>query len=316
MQNWCIQFCVCSTIIAIYCIVTSKTFIQNKTKMPCSVCCESGHNKTTCRKKFSTESSTKPAVVEQKCTVNVNVRLSKIKTSHDVYTQPPVDGTKNKKSEPITDGQLDTKRLDRIKTDKIVNRRVDENKNFISKVTTPIEKESHNKKNVIERNTTNRNTVNLNRNKTNTWKDIKIENGDKDILCDMGLKRFLEGPTDDDGEGYIYMYTYSNSKKNEAAKQSSSFKIGMTKNLPERRIQILGNENNEKYVKIHSEKVCWRRLAENLIHKELTAKGYHSPRKDVKGGTEWFRGDKDEILKIIRLVIRFLNAYALPLQVH
>ncbi|KAG4074278.1 hypothetical protein HA402_008687 [Bradysia odoriphaga] len=126
------------------------------------------------------------------------------------------------------------------------------------------------------------------------------------------MRRFFEGPTKDEGDGYIYMYTYDSNII--AVKQQFTFKIGMTKNLPDRRIQVLGQDNHEKYVKVHSEKVSWRRLAENLIHKQLTAKGHHCPRKDVKGGTEWFKGSRDEILNVIHLVIRFLNVYALPLQ--
>lgn len=160
-------------------------------------------------------------------------------------------------------------------------------------------------------------TESLNKKTFQSWKDIEISDGDKEILCKQGMIRFFEGPTDDEGEGYIYMYTYSDTDERKSIMDSttdSTFKIGMTKHLPERRIHVLGNANKEKYILVHSHKIAWRRLAEQLIHKQLTVNGYHSPREGVKGGTEWFKGKKDEIINVMKLVIRFLNVYGLALE--
>ncbi len=296
--------------------------------MPCSLCRESGHNKTTCRKKYSTQSFIKPKLPERDVQDREKIEKSQERDGSSQSKCSTLEYREKKSSnkKPYV-GQLSSQIVSVEKSCKSdTNRKsdvanVDENRNVISIKSidsiSPSNNKSEHKK--ISNRSGIRSTLNQHvtargspkKPAPNNWKDIKIEDGDKDILCDLGMVRFLEGPSVDEGDGYIYMYTFDSCVR---AEQRSTFKIGMTKNLPERRIQVLANENHEKYMKVHSEKVAWRRLAENLIHKQLIANGYYSPRKDVKGGTEWFKGKKDDILNVIHLVIRFLNAYALPLQ--
>lgn len=354
--------------------------------MPCSLCKKTGHNKTTCQRKFSTDSIVsnpsngyqeinKLLSVESdeslsktgKCskpkskisTVETNKKSNEIGNSdksnktkinrtsavvnrENVSDKPLVNTVKyssNVNSAPkIHRAQIDKKSTENINIDKNKSasnsealrvNRADNDKKFVSPKHDPSTNKKVNPTNDYESpaNSSSRLAqpkacapeLKLNEPKSankpvkKNWKDIKVEDGDKDILCHSAMERFFEGPTKDDGEGYIYTYTYEGNKT-VTAKQQSTFKVGMTKNLPERRIQVLAHDNHEKYVKIHSQKVTWRRLAENLIHKQLTANGHHCPRKDVKGGTEWFKGSRDEILNVIHLVIRFLKIYAMPLQ--
>lgn len=303
--------------------------------MPCSLCKKSGHNKTTCQKKYSTKASA--------ATKTESDAISKIKYPDrgGVVAQSPIlintsaDKKQGKYKPNTSETRLDEnsnhilsiEKLNKSHTIKMpslnvgVNNNADANKNVVlikqnCKVVSPKSKKCEKKKQSYANTHANERTSDaesLKKHTTNRWKDIEIKDGDKDVLCDMGMIRFLKGPTDDEGEGYIYMYTHCNDS-NDTVEQISTFKIGMTKDLPERRIRKLENGNNENYIKVHSVQVSWRRLAENLIHEQLIAKGYHSPRKNVKGGTEWFKGEKQEMINVINLVIRFLNVYALPMQ--
>lgn len=301
--------------------------------MPCSLCKESGHNRTTCQKKYSTKASA--ATTTEKVNFKSDaISESKHPDRSGTVTQSPISinssaDKKQGKGKPKTNGtHLDENSNHILTIEKPiknhnrkmpsvnvgVNNNVDENKNVVSrkencKVVSPKSKKCEiNKQSDTHANEQINDSESLKKNATNRWKDIEIKDGDKDVLCDMGMIRFLRGPSDDEGDGYIYMYTYCNDG-NDTVERMPTFKIGMTKDLPERRIRKLENGNNENYIKVHSVQVSWRRLAENLIHKQLIAKGYHSPRKNVKGGTE-----KEEIINVINLVIRFLNVYALPMQ--
>lgn len=360
--------------------------------MPCSLCKKTGHNRSTCQRKYSTDSavvvnpsndcnqeidklkifesdpSLSKAVKYRKPKNQAPVTVETNKKSNEIWnsersnkiainrtpseenrkvitnsTQPVVNGVKcpnNSNFKPkspsaqinkIGKSNKTVSNREASEVYREVNTKADENKNITSEISRCTNQKANATKDHKSRINSSFRSRDLAQSKalapvleitesksTNkavkkTWKDIKIEDGDKDILCRSAMERFFEGPTNDEGDGYIYMYTYK-SDAIVTAKQESTFKIGMTKNLPERRIQVLEHGNHEKYVKIHSEKVTYRRLAENLIHKQLTANGHHYPREDVKGGTEWFKGSRDEILDVIHLVIRFLNAYALPLQ--
>ncbi|XP_037030302.1 uncharacterized protein LOC119070095 [Bradysia coprophila] len=355
--------------------------------MPCSLCKKTGHNRTTCQRKYSTDSlvvnhSKSHQEIDrvssyesaQSCLNNVDkYPKAKSKTpnvqpnekSNKIWNTGKSDKIAINRMPSVVNREAVTNSsqsvINTVKYPKNVSKRTneaanigktdirvsnrepsgvkreviaDENKNVISikeeitrstnkKTNSANNRKSHTSSSLLPpdliltktctKDTEITETKSANKSVTKHWKDIKIEDGDKDILCYSAMGRFFEGPTKDEGDGYIYMYTYE-SDSIIAVKQQSTFKIGMTKNLPDRRIQVLGHDNHEKYVKVHSEKVSWRRLAENLIHKQLTANGHHCPRKDVKGGTEWFKGSRDEILNVIHLVIRFLNVYALPLQ--
>lgn len=297
--------------------------------MPCSLCKESGHNIRTCQRKYSTETSTEQKLSKED--VRESVAISKVKypdKSGIVGQLPIITPTKNKSK--TNDIRLDEnsnhisniekpnksdnskKPSEKVEDDeKVVSIK---NKSFIkSTVVSPTSRKCAKKKSrcIIVNNEIG-DSDSLKSKVINNWKHIQIEDGDKDILCNKGVERFREGLTEDEGKGHIYMYTHSKDSS-VTDDQRFTFKIGMTKDLPERRIRVLENGNNEKYIMVHSVEVAWRRLAENLIHKQLTAMGYHSPRKNIKGGTEWFTGEKDKIIEVINLVIRFLKVYALPM---
>lgn len=318
--------------------------------MPCSLCRETGHNIRTCQKKYSTKASasTERELPEQKDPDAALISTMKhihngssnynSKNAHrDKIGIPAPSITHTVEDQKKGKNPAKTHEIHLVKNSNIekyyesdnsqkskVNRgviSVDENRNVIvlkknSKIVSPTSKNEKSTKSETFRIEANKQIHDSESSKikiSKNWKDIKVRDGDKDILCDLGMLRFLKGPSKEEGKGHIYMYTYCNDS-NVTAEQRSTFKVGMTEHLPERRIRALGNQNNEKYIKVHSVEVAWRRLAENMIHKQLTTMGYHSPRNDVEGGTEWFKGKKDEIIEVINLVIRFLNVYALPLQ--
>lgn len=314
--------------------------------MPCSLCKETGHNRTTCQRKYSTKVSIERKLSDPEDRESVPIskieHLKKVKSNDNNaknvlpekidHTAHSLNGEDKKKER----NKARTHSVPSVKISNIIvniekpcendnsqkphlNRGVNVDKNGIKKKTklvSPIsktEKPTDSEALRVKQNKSISDSESPKKPVSNSWKNIKIRDGDKDILCAPAMTRFLEGPSEDEGKGYIYMYTYC-TDSSVTKEQRSTYKIGMTKYLPERRIQRLGNTNKESYIKLYSVDVAWRRLTENIIHKQLTAKGYRCPRKDGEGGTEWFQGKKDEMINVINLVIRFINVYALPLQ--
>jgi hypothetical protein len=113
-------------------------------------------------------------------------------------------------------------------------------------------------------------------------------------------ERFAEGPTPGDGPGYIYMYKYVpvDSKDPKAAELKSLRKIGMSKNLPDRRVKAQARTNGEKYYIVASVPVANRYLTESIIDNQLEKR--NRPREVEDGGTEWFEGDESRLLEVIR----------------
>ncbi|CAG7723151.1 unnamed protein product [Allacma fusca] len=113
-------------------------------------------------------------------------------------------------------------------------------------------------------------------------------------------QRFKEGPTAEDGPGYIYIYEYlpTGSKDPKVEELKSMYKIGMSEHIPEgRRIRDQENRNGEKYRVVYTVPVAHRKLTEAIIHLQLE----HRRRKRdvIDGKTEWFQGDKNRLKEVV-----------------
>lgn len=88
--------------------------------------------------------------------------------------------------------------------------------------------------------------------------------------------------------------------------EKNCYKIGCSKDLPARRIQVQATANKEKYEAIITIDTPARYLTETVIHRQL--KSQRTPRPHGDGKTEWFTGDREEFLDTIKKVIREVKA--------
>jgi hypothetical protein len=96
------------------------------------------------------------------------------------------------------------------------------------------------------------------------------------------IKKILNGVSKCDTEGYIYAYY--------TATKPGIFKVGRSKNLPQRRIRMQEINNAEKYFNKESFHVCFHHLVEACVHLELKDVRIKLEKKQ-DGYTEWFKVD-------------------------
>lgn len=115
-------------------------------------------------------------------------------------------------------------------------------------------------------------------------------------------KRLEKGPTEKDGEGYIYLLSELDTQN-----PDHWYKLGCTVRKPEVRLAELERENGTKYEIAWYRKVKYHKDMEIVAFKELKGRGMKLPTLTLPcgntrpGGTEWVRG-KDVIDVLERLV--------------
>lgn len=126
-----------------------------------------------------------------------------------------------------------------------------------------------------------------------------IMQGSHEFGCQNGFVVLLRGPEQylTKGSGYIYIYYIK-----EAA---DGFKVGVCKDLPERRVdsgRLVGRvvnqrrHNNKEYLLEESFLVPHRTLVDEVLKLRLKCWNYHHPDKG-DGYTEWFRNIQINFLK-------------------
>ena len=126
-----------------------------------------------------------------------------------------------------------------------------------------------------------------------------ITQGSSEFGCRNGFVVLLRGPEQylTKGSGYIYIY-YVKEALNE-------FKVGVCKDLPERRVdsgRLVGRvvnqrrHNNKEYLLDESFPVPHRTLVDEVLKLRLKRWSYHHPDKG-DGYTEWFRQIQLSVLK-------------------
>lgn len=136
-----------------------------------------------------------------------------------------------------------------------------------------------------------------------------IMQGSSEFGCRNGFVVLLRGPEQylTKGSGFIYIY-YVKEAPNE-------FKVGVCKDLPERRVdsgRLVGRvvnqrrHNNKEYLLEDSFPVLHRTLVDEVLKLRLKCWNYHHPDKG-DGYTEWFRKIHINVLKnhiydVIRVV--------------
>lgn len=119
---------------------------------------------------------------------------------------------------------------------------------------------------------------------------------------------FDEGPSPQDEEGHLYVYSEPTSHTKD------EWKIGKTTlDPPQRRMKQAAVKNGKMYNLKMSWKVAWCGYVERIVHAELEDMRVVPPKAKVDGsgtedgGTEWFRGDWGEIKDRIRLILRMVK---------
>lgn len=136
-----------------------------------------------------------------------------------------------------------------------------------------------------------------------------IAKGSSEFGCRAGFVVLLRGPEQylTKGPGYIYVYHIKD--------VPHEFKVGVCKDLPERRIDSgklvgrvvdQGKHNNKEYLLVESFAVPHRTLVDEVLKIRLKSWRFHHPDKG-DGYTEWFRNIlikalKDHIKDVIRTV--------------
>ncbi len=113
---------------------------------------------------------------------------------------------------------------------------------------------------------------------------------------------YMTGPTELDGPGYVYIYKIKGDKDD----TENSFKIGLSKDLPQRRVHVQEQRNKQQYEIVESKETPFRYLTETTVHRQLHA--FNTPKSEGDGRTEWFTGKKDDFVSTVRKVVREVNA--------
>jgi len=98
------------------------------------------------------------------------------------------------------------------------------------------------------------------------------------------------------------MYRISNPKEED----NDCYKIGLSKDMPERRIHAQEQANKQKYECVMTFETPYRYLTETVIHRQL--KSQRTPRSYGDGKTEWFTGNRKEFQDTIVKVVREVKA--------
>lgn len=85
------------------------------------------------------------------------------------------------------------------------------------------------------------------------------------------------------------------------------YKIGMSINLPDRRVHTQELKNKKHYTCIFSMETPFRKLTESVVHKQLES--CRTPKEKGDGRTEWFTEDVALLKETIRKVNREVVAY-------
>lgn len=114
------------------------------------------------------------------------------------------------------------------------------------------------------------------------------EEEERELKMVLILSKFYLGPCLDrlkkrisrtDCDGFIYAY--------HCTKYPGAFKVGMSKDLPSRRVKMQEKKNKETYVLKKSFFCCFHKLVEKSVHLELAQ--WHMALDKVQDGyTEWF----------------------------
>ncbi len=126
-----------------------------------------------------------------------------------------------------------------------------------------------------------------------------IMQGSSEFGCRNGFVVLLRGPEQylTTGSGYIYIYYVKEAP--------TEFKVGVCKDLPERRVdsgRLVGRvvnqrrHNNKEYLLEGSFPVPHRTLVDEVLKLRLKCWNYHHPDKG-DGYTEWFRQIQLSVLK-------------------
>lgn len=110
--------------------------------------------------------------------------------------------------------------------------------------------------------------------------------------------RIIPGSSEQDGPGYIYIYKIKNPDKYD----ENCYKIGLSKDLPLRRVKVQAKKNNEVYEIVSSIETPYRYLTETTIHRQLHT--YNTPKLEGDGKTEWFTGDLYYFIETVRKIDR------------
>ena len=120
-------------------------------------------------------------------------------------------------------------------------------------------------------------------------------------MNDLCKKRFQLGPTLKDGPGWIYIYKVQ-------YLEQEWYKIGMSKNLPGRRVYVQSCTNGKQYSIVFTiECKKYRYFVDSLIKKQLTDFNKIPP-KDIcppkgDGYTEWYTSqNKDNLQFFTRMI--------------
>ncbi|CAL8101642.1 unnamed protein product [Orchesella dallaii] len=261
--------------------------------MVCGICNESGHNQRTCPKKLAAEGTIKVPNKETKKVINTSnssIR-SYSTTSAEVQDIRKTISFANE----IEDDFLDLKEiLSKRQTSKQKERLSSDQRKPTKSVNNHDEKEA-----IIQRSNKEEN------NSSTSSTKLKSKKSGINWLNEEALQRLDSGPTKEDGPGYIYMYKISNPTTTES-KECEWYKIGLSKDLPARRIHVQETANKQKYETLTTHETLFRYLTETVIHRQL--KSQRTPRSYGDGRTEWFKGDKNEFKDIIVRVIREVKA--------
>ncbi|ODM98879.1 hypothetical protein Ocin01_07804 [Orchesella cincta] len=255
--------------------------------MVCGICSKSGHNRRTCPSKLATQNgSPEPNNPVMKKVIGSSSHSPSVRN----YSTAPeaVRDIKQKItfSNDIQNDYLDFKEL-------------------LSKLKTSRQaKEYASSSNEVETTEKNRKKVE-NKEKTPSESFVKPKPKPKKLginwLNPEALQRLEKGPTKEDGPGHIYMYKI----KNPTPEEINCYKIGLSKNLPDKRIHAQEVANKKIYEAVITWETPYRYLTETTIHRQL--KSQRTPRSYGDGKTEWFTGDRDTFIDIINRVIREVN---------
>jgi hypothetical protein len=124
-------------------------------------------------------------------------------------------------------------------------------------------------------------------------------------LSESAQERLTKGPTllnKLEGPGYIYIYRKTD--ESETDDSPIRYKIGRSKDLPQRRVKAQESKNGVEYTIVQSFETPFHHLTENVVHAYLKEIELWAPREDGDGKNEWFWGKVDFLKETVKNVIR------------
>lgn len=126
-------------------------------------------------------------------------------------------------------------------------------------------------------------------------------------LTTRAIDKLRRGPTPQDEPGYLYVYQVLSDQSSD--ERRDWFKIGRSKYLPRRRIQIQERKNQKTARVVYTRFSDHHKRFESIVHAQLH--DYRFTHPDMKDGrTEWFDYPRDWIIEAAKMVrVEMQNKY-------